>query len=1091
LDKRPDVYKVLSQLKDFQLKSVERVFERLYCDEDRTDRFLIADEAGLGKTLVARGVIAKSVDFLWCKVKRIDVIYICSNREIAAQNINRLNITSEKQFSLASRLTLLPIKISGLKEQKLNFISFTPGTSFDLHSRAGIMLERALIYHILRKGWGLYRAGPRNVFQDYAYSENWHALLKEFPKCYRIDKELEERFLMALEEQIKKERDKGIPDIRSRFDDLCLRFKVIKKIENVPKRDRYDVARLVGEMRMILAQSCIEALEPDLIILDEFQRFKHLLDGKDEMSRLAQHLFNYKNEEYPAKIILLSATPYKMYTLKQEEAVEDHYQDFLRTVEFLLNDEQKTRSFEAKLKRYRSEFLSMTKRSIQNLRSLKQEIEEDLRKVMIRTEKLAQTADRNGMVREHKDLFCNVRIHDMESFAMVDKVAQEVESTDVVEYWKSAPYLLNLMEDYDLKKKLRKAEEKQDKRRFLIRMIRAYRTKMLLWDRIQKYKAIDPANAKIRMLMENDLDKGSWKLLWVPPSLPYYKPEGVYADKSIQNYTKSLIFSSWQVVPKAIAILCSYEAERRMTRGFPGLGINYDDVTRKRRPLLVFREKDAKPAGMANLALFYPCMTLAEKIDPLKIALDVLPKWEPPSYLRLRAAVKEKVKQLLDEAVGTAGKRGGRPDKQWYWAALALLDRHYFGEEVKNWFGSRENGLRWEDCMEAQRESEEDAFFKRHVKAFREFFENPSKDLGPRPGNLIDVLTKFAMASPAVVALRSLLRLRKDDRAFGLPHVFQSAAIISAGFRVLFNLPETIALIRSLDDRDPYWERVLDYGISGNLQAVLDEYVHILKDSLGFIDHSYEEVVLLIAKAIHSALSIRTVSLEFEEISAPPYCRKPITEKRRIRCRYALRLGEEKSEGSEEVTRSSQVRDSFNSPFRPFLLATTSIGQEGLDFHQYCHSIYHWNLPANPVDLEQREGRIHRYKGLVIRRNLAKEFGLKKLKENTSDLDPWKFLFDQEVKIREKRKERKDDIWPFWVFEPEGGEGAKIDRYVPCMPMSRDRQRLEDLKSTLVLYRMVFGQPRQEDLVAFLRKYMDVEEIEKQIDKFRIDLTPR
>ena len=42
---------------------------------------------------------------------------------------------------------------------------------------------------------------------------------------------------------------------------------------------------------------------------------------------------------------------------------------------------------------------------------------------------------------------------------------------------------------------------------------------------------------------------------------------------------------------------------------------------------------------------------------------------------------------------------------------------------------------------------------------------------------------------------------------------------------------------------------------------------------------------------------------------------------------------------------------------------STSIGQEGLDFHTYCHAVVHWNLPSNPVDMEQREGRVHRYKG--------------------------------------------------------------------------------------------------------------------------------
>ena len=69
------------------------------------------------------------------------------------------------------------------------------------------------------------------------------------------------------------------------------------------------------------------------------------------------------------------------------------------------------------------------------------------------------------------------------------------------------------------------------------------------------------------------------------------------------------------------------------------------------------------------------------------------------------------------------------------------------------------------------------------------------------------------------------------------------------------------------------------------------------------------------------------------------------------------------------------LQQAFNSPFRPFVLATTSVGQEGLDFHWYTRKIVHWNLPSNPVDMEQREGRINRYKCLAIRRNIAKFFG--------------------------------------------------------------------------------------------------------------------
>jgi hypothetical protein len=71
------------------------------------------------------------------------------------------------------------------------------------------------------------------------------------------------------------------------------------------------------------------------------------------------------------------------------------------------------------------------------------------------------------------------------------------------------------------------------------------------------------------------------------------------------------------------------------------------------------------------------------------------------------------------------------------------------------------------------------------------------------------------------------------------------------------------------------------------------------------------------------------------------------------------------------------------------LLATTSVGQEGLDFHPYCHAVYHWDLPSNPVDMEQREGRVHRYKGHAVRKNVARRFGLASLRERWSGGDPW------------------------------------------------------------------------------------------------------
>src|SRR5262245_53574620 len=98
---KPDTAAVLAGLKDFQRDTVDHVFRRLYLDPTPTHRFLVADEVGLGKTLVARGLIARTIDHLWESVPRIDIVYICSNADIARQNIRRLNITGQDDIAFA------------------------------------------------------------------------------------------------------------------------------------------------------------------------------------------------------------------------------------------------------------------------------------------------------------------------------------------------------------------------------------------------------------------------------------------------------------------------------------------------------------------------------------------------------------------------------------------------------------------------------------------------------------------------------------------------------------------------------------------------------------------------------------------------------------------------------------------------------------------------------------------------------------------------------------------------------------------------------------------------------------------------------
>jgi hypothetical protein len=147
----------------------------------------------------------------------------------------------------------------------------------------------------------------------------------------------------------------------------------------------------------------------------------------------------------------------------------------------------------------------------------------------------------------------------------------------------------------------------------------------------------------------------------------------------------------------------------------------------------------------------------------------------------------------------------------------------------------------------------------------------------------------------------------------------------------------------------------------------------------------------------------------------------------------------------------------------------------------------HWNLPSNPVDLEQRKGRVHRYKGHVIRRNLAKRCGLSALPRSANGLiDPWEHLFERAC---QDRSASANDLEPYWIFDTK--DGYKIERQIPLLPLSREVGQLAWLKRALVAYRSVVGQPRQEELVEFMLGRMTKEELEELSSRCAIDLSPR
>lgn len=1049
---RPNVERELNHLKDFQRATVEVVHRRLWTDADHGSRFLVADEVGLGKTMVARGVIARTIDHLWDTEDRIDVVYICSNSQIARQNLGRLALSGYDvdADNHADRLTMLPLALKDLKRNKVNFISFTPGTSFAINETGGKAGERALLQHMLAASQGkhLLSNGPwLRFFRGASGLDSYKATLSRYDKT-----SYDTVFAQRLGEDLGQAEFDGAPFLTA-LDECVAGFRYLRgKAPYEVSRRRY---RLIGQMRYLVALAAVEALEPDLVILDEFQRFKDLLTAGNPSADLAHAIFNQKT----SRVLLLSATPYKMYTLPDEPEGDDHYQDFRRTVEFLAGPEEAT-AVVTNLRDMRHALLDGQQLDVAS--AAKDDVERRLRRCMSRTERATSTDQRDAMLEQRPSPATTPTSTDLLAYASATKITACVPKTqDVFEYWRSSPYVLNIMDSYQIKQRITAAMEGPSPE-----LLAAFRDAhgLLDWNTVERYQELDPGNAKMRGLVQDVLDRGAWQLLWLPPSLPYYEPAGAYADRELAGFTKRLVFSAWAVVPKAISLILSYEAERRAVGAAGAAGgtaMSRDYSATRPTGLLRFQvraeARGVREAGMPVLGLVYPSVTLARLGDPLNIAR------EAGSIPLERERLLATVRQRLAPALNALPDPGGAEDERWYWAAPLLLDQLALGPEHDDFLEVLSS---WGDDDSDDHESQQ----ARHIQAARDIRQT---DLGARPRDLVEVLALLAVAGLGPSSLRALSRVSGGADALPDLQVRLQSCFISWGLRSLFNRPEATSVVRGSGGSEPYWQAVLQHCFDGNLQACLDEYVHVLLDSEGLQDKDPLARAEQLSDVLERALTLRAATAAVDHLQTDG---SSITSDRHtMRAHFAVRFGQATDE-EKRLQREGQVRGAFNSPFWPFVLASTSVGQEGLDFHPYSHAVVHWNLPGNPVDLEQREGRVHRFKGHAVRRNIALTHGQVALGEGD---DPWAEMFA----AAKADHPGNSDLTPYWVYAPEGG--YSIERYVPVSPLSKEAARFARLLRTVGAYRLVMGQPRQEDLLRYLGNSVE------HLEWLHVNLAPR
>lgn len=1001
----------LELLKPFQRATTDYVFRRLFTDRHPTRQFLVADEVGLGKTMIARGVIAKAIETLSGEVERVDVVYICSNQAIAEQNLKSLNVIGADVRPFNTRLTLLPLQLegdAGIASRKINLISLTPGTALDLKSSLGTAKERALIFEMLRTAIGLRHVGIRRIFRGNVRDDNWKGWT-DWMRLQHISEDIRSAFVSAVG-----------PEILGRIREAAELARTRAK-PNYPDDQR--PARLIGELRRMLARICVDALQPDLIILDEFQRFADLLQGHDETqspekaaaAELAQALFTYSDSRgTAARLLLLSATPYRMLSRSTDDPEQgDHYADFLRTMRFLFGDKEGV----ARAEDLKRELIAY-RRTLQSLpdahtaaRDRRDRVQAILRQVIARTERVRLTEDGNSLILEHRPKL-TIDPDDLSEAMAVARVARLVDAPGLVEFWKSAPYLLNFMRDYKLRRKLQ--ERKLAPARELTQAIREAQPFMITKEQVEGYETIPPRNGRMRALFETVFRDELERELWLPPSRPSFG--------SPRSATKTLVFSDWSMVPDAIAALLSHEASRRM-------GMTKEMTSRTSRPIGI---EDMLP-------MLYPSATLAALVDPLELET----RFGRSSNARgLREQARSVLKEVLDPAL----------------LARVAEDRKLAPLHLDREIG---RGPDWQQvaAIDFEEEQDESNAAYRAINAISEAFKAEAAP-GQAEGAILDLLVDHALGSPATCALRALGRfapeLPFDDAALN-----SAALAIALGFRSLFNQPESRAL---LDEASPtnYWRDILTHCVDRDLPAVLDEYMHLIVESNRLQSLSPGERVHSIATTILAVVAMRPAQITLDHWRAG---RKRLRDESfEIRARYAMRFAT-KTEDEKGIRRTGIVQSAFKSPFRPFVLATTSIGQEGLDFHPYCSRVVHWNLPRNPVEIEQREGRVHRFKNHAVRRNLVSGFGEVVAQKAGPNNDPWSLIFEA-ARLDEIAKGGMGDLVPFWLYPGD----ATIERVVLLPPFSREIERYEELKSSIASYRLAFGQPRQDELLELFAK---------------------
>lgn len=316
---------------DYQKRAIRRIVDS-YMGECTSGRFLLADEVGLGKTIIARGVIR----CLMCKLLEqeiagksgeqikneadyyyFNVIYICSNTNIAKQNEEKLGLGKNEDEGWTNRASCLSWKVFNSSKYEVEFQA------------------------VLQDYYKVY--GNDHTYESLARVKALKTRLRILPMTQRTSIDIkgrgkvEEREYLyrRIRDFISAEASRGNEDFEKmmglymtkckcdeEFNKAC---NIIRDSRNGAECEIENFCKTWQIVRKGFAEITMDWLDCGLVIMDEFQNFKEIIgQASDDEESIIRKVLEQESdgEDRNPYVLMLSATPFRMYMSKNADQDE-------------------------------------------------------------------------------------------------------------------------------------------------------------------------------------------------------------------------------------------------------------------------------------------------------------------------------------------------------------------------------------------------------------------------------------------------------------------------------------------------------------------------------------------------------------------------------------------------------------------------------------------------------------------------------------------------------------------------------------------------------------------------------------------------